>query len=175
VPVARVERDGVTAWDLLLDGSARFDLRITIILSPGLGLIAWLPYAPPVADGYRKTYQQLLQWNDELPFVKFGLDPDQRLTLSVEIPTAAVGREPLGLAIARILAVCDHLLDASAHWLWPDGSARPSAAGRVSRGEGLLRRYRAELAELLLAPATLGPGGPGGGKEPPDQLEAEGS
>ena len=175
MPAARVERDGVTAWDFLLDGRLRFDLRVTVILSPGLGLIVWLPYAQPVQDGYRRTYQQLLQWNDELPFVKFGLDPDQRLTLAVEIPADAASGRALGLAIARILAVCDHLLPASARWLWPDGVARVRDPARTSRGESLLRRYDAELAELLPAPATLGPGGTGGGQEPPDQLEAGGS
>jgi len=152
---ARIEREGVVAWDLVLDGLERRDLRVTVILQPGVGLIAWLPYAPPVTDGYRKSYQQLLQWNDELPFVKFGLDPDLRLVLSVELPTGSEGAWSLGLAIARILAVCDRLLPESRHWLAADpGRTAIRPPDRASRGAALLARYRVELAELA-APAGV--------------------
>ncbi len=116
-PVSRVERDTATAWDLLLDGRRRLGLRITVILQPGLGLIVWLPWAPPLRDNQRRAYQQLLQWNDELPFVKFGLDAELRPVLSVEIAPEAAGPRSLGLAIARVLAVCDHLVTVAPSWL----------------------------------------------------------
>ena len=35
MPIERAEREGVTSWDLLLDGRRRYDLRITLILDPG--------------------------------------------------------------------------------------------------------------------------------------------
>ena len=44
---ARVEREGIAAWDVTLDGRRRRDLRTTLILDPGLGLICWAHLAPP--------------------------------------------------------------------------------------------------------------------------------
>jgi hypothetical protein len=147
IPVtARTEREGTTAWDVVLDGRRRCDVHLTLILQPGLGLVAWVPYAPPITDAFRRTYQQLLQWNDELPFVKFGLDPDMRLVLSSELPLSGLDPDLIGLAVARLLAVCDRLAVASADWLPPIGDARPAPTGPV--GVRLLERYAAELAEL---------------------------
>ena len=37
----RADRDGITSWDLLLDGRRRFDLRVTVILTHSLALICW--------------------------------------------------------------------------------------------------------------------------------------
>jgi hypothetical protein len=71
VPDARTDRDGVTAWDLELDGRRRFDIPVTLILDPGLALIVWVHFAPPIGDGLRKSYRTLLRWNDEFPFAKF--------------------------------------------------------------------------------------------------------
>lgn len=173
-PLTRVQRDGATAWDLLLDGRRRFDLRLTIIWQPGVGLVVWLPFAPPVQDGHRRTYQQLLQWNDELPFVKFGLDPELRVVLSAEIAPEAADARALGLAIARALAVCDRLLEASARWLWPGGAPPAPEPGRVSRGRALLDRYVGELAELTGAPATLGRGDRVAERGAPDREKAGG-
>src|ERR1700704_5427143 len=70
-PSPPVVRDGVAAWDLELAGRLRFDIRITLILDPALGLISWVHFAPPIGDGLRKAYRTLLRWNDEFPFVKF--------------------------------------------------------------------------------------------------------
>ena len=109
-PAERVERDGVAAWDLELDGRRRFDVRVTLILDPALGLISWVHFAPPIGDGLRKSYRTLLRWNDEFPFVKFSLAEDGRPTLSTEIPLRFVDRDELGLALARSLAICDALL-----------------------------------------------------------------
>jgi hypothetical protein len=162
----------VTAWDLELDGRRRFDLRLTLILHPALGLIVWLPYAPPLQDAFRRTYQQLLQWNDELPFLKFALDPDGRIVLSVEIPMDALSAAALDLAVARVLAVADHLVDASAAWLWPDGKVPSPLPDRRSRGEALLERHAGELAELIGAPATLGAVEGAGGSPESDEREA---
>ena len=38
-PLERADRDGITSWDLLLDGRRRHDLRVTVILDPTLAVI----------------------------------------------------------------------------------------------------------------------------------------
>jgi hypothetical protein len=146
VPEDRVERDGATSWDLTLDARRRFDLRVTLILEPSLGLLCWLHYAPPLNDSFRKSYRQFLRWNDDWPFVKFALSADERPVLVSELSPTGLGRDALGLALARLLAVCDVLLDESAHWLWPHGRS-PEPQGRVSRHAHLLDRYAPTLME----------------------------
>ena len=148
---ARADRDGVSSWDLRLDGRRRFDLPITLILDPGLALICWVHFAPPIGDAFRKSYRKLLRWNDEYPFVKFSLAEDERPVLATELPIATLDRDALGLAIARSLAIADQLLEESASWLWIGGRI-PDTSGRTSRGEALLERYRAELGELAGEP-----------------------
>src|SRR5262249_38141053 len=49
-PVERQEREGVVSWDLLLDGRARRDIRVTLILEPHLAIVGWVHYAPPLSD-----------------------------------------------------------------------------------------------------------------------------
>jgi hypothetical protein len=148
VPSERVERDGVAAWDLELDGRRRFDVRVTVILDPGLGLIAWVHFAPPLGDSLRKSYRTLLRWNDEFPFVKFSVAEDGRPTLSTEIPLRFLDRDELGLALARSLAICDALLPETAGWLWT-GGRMPDPGGRRPRNGALLARYADRLPELL--------------------------
>src|SRR5215204_4701630 len=118
----RADRDGITSWDLVLDGRRRFDLRVTVILDPSLALICWAHYAPPISDLPRKSYRKLLRWNDEFPFAKFGIGDDERPLLSIELPIERVtredGQDALGLALARIVGIADRLLDESAGWLW---------------------------------------------------------
>jgi hypothetical protein len=146
-PDARSDREGVTSWDLRLDGRRRFDVPITLILDPGLALIVWVHFAPPIGDAFRKSYRRLLRWNDEFPFAKFSVAEDERPILTVEIPAGAADRDALGLAIARSLAIADQLLEESAGWLWIGGRI-PDTSARTSRGVALLDRYRAELGEL---------------------------
>jgi Putative bacterial sensory transduction regulator len=146
-PDARSDREGVTSWDLRLDGRRRFDVPITLILDPGLALIVWVHFAPPIGDAFRKSYRRLLRWNDEFPFAKFSLAEDERPVLAAELPIATVGRDDLGLAIARSLAISDRLLEESAGWLWIGGRI-PDTSGRTSRGAALLDRFSEELGEL---------------------------
>ena len=143
----RAERDGVTSWDLRLDGRRRFDLPITLILDPSLALICWVHFAPPIGDAFRKSYRKLLRWNDEYPFVKFSLAEDERPVLATELPIATLDRDAVGLALARSLAIADELLEESASWLWIGGRI-PETSGRTSRGEALLTRHARELGEL---------------------------
>jgi hypothetical protein len=148
----RADRDGVTSWDLRLDGRRRFDLPITLILDPALALICWVHFAPPIGDAYRKSYRKLLRWNDEFPFVKFSLAEDERPVLATELPVATLDRDELGLALARSLAIADQLLEETAGWLWVGGRI-PDQGARTSRGLPLLARYADRLGELLLGPA----------------------
>jgi Putative bacterial sensory transduction regulator len=149
-PIERIERDGITSWDLVLDGRRRFDIRVTLILDPGLACIAWVHYAPPLTDGFRRSYRKLLRWNDEYPFAKFAISTDERPVLSAELPIDRLDRDAVGLALARLLALCDVLADDSAGWIWPDGKV-PPATGRISRQVGLFARYANQLAELVEA------------------------
>ena len=147
-PSARADRDGVTSWDLRLDGRRRFDLPVTLILDPGLGLICWVHFAPPIGDALRKSYRKLLRWNDEFPFVKFSLAEDDRPVLATELPLRSVDRDELGIALARSLLIADQLLEESAGWLWIGGRI-PDPGERTSRNAGLIERYADRLAELL--------------------------
>lgn len=147
-PLERAEREGMVAWDLVLDGRRRFDLRVTVILDPELGLICWAHYAPPISDMFRKSYRRMLRWNDELPFVKFAIGEDERPILTTELAAAAADADALGLSLARVLAVSDRLLEESAGWLWL-GGRRPAGYGdRPSRHATLLDRFADRLPEL---------------------------
>jgi hypothetical protein len=143
----RAEREGVASWDLVLDGRRRFDIPVTVILDPATALVVWVHFAPPIGDAFRKSYRRLLRWNDELPFVKFAIAEDERPILTAELPVEGLDRDALGLALARVLAICDRLLEESAGWLWIGGRI-PPAEGRVSRQVGLFARYADRLAEL---------------------------
>ena len=152
-PLERADREGVTSWDLVLDGRRRAALRVTLILEPTLALICWAHYAPPINDSFRKSFRKLLRWNDELPFVKFSIGDDERPLLVAELPAATVDIDALGLSLARELAVADRFLDESIDWLkgggWPTTAVADGAEGPGSR---LLDRYADSLAELLDAP-----------------------
>jgi hypothetical protein len=145
---ARSDREGVTSWDLRLDGRRRFDLPVTLILDPELALICWVHYAPPIGDAFRKSYRRLLRWNDEFPFAKFSLAEDERPVLATELPIRSLDRDELGLALARSLAISDRLLEESAAWIWIGGTI-PDTSGRTSRGEQLIARYADRMPELL--------------------------
>lgn len=147
-PSARADREGVTSWDLDLDGRRRFDLRATLILDPSLALIAWVQLAPPIGDRFRASYRKLLRWNDEFPFVKFAVAEDERPVLSAELPVAHLDADLVGLTLARLLAIADRLLDETADWLWVRGEMPASYGDRASRNLTLIERYADRLREL---------------------------
>lgn len=146
-PGPATDRDGVTAWDLELDGRRRFDIPVTLILDPALALIVWVHFAPPIGDGLRASYRKLLRWNDEFPFAKFSLAEDGRPILMAELPVDALDGDALGLALARLLLICDRLLEDSAGWLWIGGRI-PDRRDRRGRNPGLFERYADRLTEL---------------------------
>ena len=99
-------------------------------------------YAPPINDSFRVSYRKLLRWNDELPFVKFAVALDERPMLTAELAVAHLDRDALGRTLARLLTVCDLLLDDSLVWLHPGREAGTGAHPTVpQRGvAGPLRR-----------------------------------
>ena len=170
-PDARSDREGVTSWDLRLDGRRRFDVPITLILDPSLALIVWVHFAPPIGDAFRKSYRRLLRWNDEFPFAKFSVGEDERPLLAVETPidvALAAGADGLGTALARIVGIADRLLDESKDWIWLGGRT-PDQGDRTSRNEAFLRRFEPVLPELLGPAAPEEPAGefPEGSRENP--------
>jgi hypothetical protein len=120
-------------------------------VDPALAVLAWAQFAPPVADGFRRSYRQLLRWNDDYPFVKFSLAEDERLVLAAEIPPEQADARSLGLALARILAVSDRLVGPARHWLEAGRWPVTLADDQTSRGAALLDRFHAELGELDIA------------------------
>ena len=152
-PGSRVERDGVSAWDVTLDGRVRRDLRVTLILDPTIGAIVWAHLAPPLLDGLRKSYRTLLRWNDEFPLVKFSIADDGRPTAAVEIPLRWLDSDELGLALARVAGVADRLFEDIRGWLWIGGRVPDGYREREGRNVALLDRYADRLGELLVEPA----------------------
>jgi hypothetical protein len=146
-PTERVDRDGISSWDLTLDGLRRFDIRVTVIFDPALTLIVWVHFAPPIMDKFRVSYRRLLRWNDEIPFAKFAIATDGRPVLTAELPLKMLSRDDLGLTVARLLGICDELLEESAAWLWMGGRV-PDSGGRVSRQALLFRQYADRLGDL---------------------------
>ena len=145
----RVERDGVVAWDVILDGRRRFDLRTTLILDPSLGLIIWAHLAPPLGDGLRKAYRNLLRWNDDFPFAKFSIAEDGRPILTVEIPTRWLDADEFGLALARVAGIADRLFDETRGWIWIGGRVPETYRARQRRPDVLLDRFAPRVPELF--------------------------
>jgi hypothetical protein len=148
-PLQRSDRDGITAWDLDLDGRRRFDLRTTVILDPALGLICWAHLAPPLGDSLRKAYRLLLTWNDDYPFAKFSIAQDGRPILAVELAARFLDEAELGLGLCRVIGIADQLLDQTAGCLWIGGRIPPGYSDRSGRNPGLLDRHGAQLPELF--------------------------
>lgn len=153
-PVERAEREGATSWDLVLDGRRRRGVRVTLIFEPAVALVAWAHFGPQLSDNFRKTYRQLLRWNDELPFAKFALSEDERPILTAEVAADGLTRDVVGTLLARVLAICD-LVHEPVLALMAELRRRDVALAadgeRDPAGVTLLDRYASELGEL--APA----------------------
>jgi hypothetical protein len=154
-PVERASREGVESWDLVLDGVRRRGVRVTVILDPEVALVCWVHYAPPLNDSFRVSYKKLLRWNDELPFVKFAISTDERPVLTSELATGQLDRDALGLTLARLVAVCDLLVEQSVDWLWPHAKKVPTPEGEP-RNARLMARYARELGELGTGTTPVG-------------------
>jgi hypothetical protein len=148
-PGARLEREGIVAWDVALDGRRRRDLRATLIVDPAIGAIVWAHLAPPLGDGLRKAYRTLLRWNDEFPLAKFSVADDGRPILAVEVPNRWLDADELGLALARVAAIADAIFDETRGWLWIGGRVPDGYDARPIRTVSLLDRFAPELGELV--------------------------
>jgi hypothetical protein len=149
-PIDRAERDGAHSWDLVLDGRRRRALRVTLILDPAVALVAWVHFAPPMTDNYRKAYRQFLRWNDELPFAKFAIAEDERPILTAEVPAAGIDRDAVGALIARVLAIADLVHEPTMALINELSRAQTKLAAEEvdPAGAALLERYADSLAEL---------------------------
>src|SRR5690349_11621989 len=150
-PVDRAGRDGATSWDLVLDGRRRRGLRVTLILDPAVALIAWVHFAPPMTDNFRKAYRQFLRWNDELPFAKFAVSEDERPILTAEVPAAGLDRDVVGSLIARVLAISDLVHNQTMDLIAELSRGQVKLAGTEPdpSGVALLERYASSLSELF--------------------------
>jgi hypothetical protein len=155
-PSATVEREGITAWDVTLDGRRRRDLRATLILDPAIGAIVWAHLAPPLGDGLRKAYRTLLRWNDEFPLAKFSVADDGRPILAVEVPNRWLDADELGLALARVAVIADAIFDETRGWLWIGGRVPDGYEARPIRTADLLDRFAGQLRELVAGQPTGG-------------------
>ena len=87
--------------------------------------------------------------------MKFAVAPDERPILTAELAAGHLDRDALGLTLARLVTVCDLLLEDSLAWLHP-GAKRAPVPVRPPRNEALLERHAAALAELT-APVADAP------------------
>jgi hypothetical protein len=142
-------RDDATVWDLELDGARRRGLRVSLILDArdGGALIIWAHLAPPLGDGLRKAYRQLLEWNDRFLFAKFSIATDGRPTLSVELRASEADAAQLTESLARVVLIADAVFGETAEWIWIGGTVPPDPG--TERRNAALLVAAGDLAERL--------------------------
>jgi hypothetical protein len=125
-------------------------LRVTLILDPAVALVAWVHFAPPLSDNFRKTYRQLLRWNDELPFAKFAVSEDERPVLTAEVSADGLDCDTVGRLLARVLAISDLVYDDALAAMGELKRRQATLEKKPPDGAGvaLLDRYAADLGEL---------------------------
>ena len=127
---------------------------MTLILAPAVALIAWAHLAPPISDNFRKTYRQLLRWNDELPFAKFAVSNDERPILTLEVPlNGKLDADTVGRLLARALAIADLIHDDSIDLMGELRRRHVKVAAESEAspaGVALLDRYATDLEDVSL-------------------------
>ena len=126
--------------DLVLDGTRRFDLRLTVAWVAGVGVSLWAYYGPESMDVSKRVYHQMLRANFEYPFVKFAMTDDQRPMLMTELPSEALDRDELGRGLVRLVTVADRLLEETAGAV-ADRGILPDSSGREGRNPQLLAAF----------------------------------
>lgn len=140
--------DPAYSRDLILDGSRRFDLRVTVAWVAGLGLSAWAYYGDEGMEAPKRVLARMLRANYEYALVKFALTDDDRPMLMVELPPDGLSQDALGRALTRLLVVADRLMDETAAAI-ADRGVLPDWTDRVGRNPGLLAAYRAEVESTM--------------------------
>ena len=134
--------------DVIVDGTRRFDLRITVAWVDGVGLSLWAYYGQEAMEIPRRVYHRMLRAGFDYPLVKFALTDDDRPMLMSEFPPSAVTREELGRGLARLTIVADRLLDETRPAIRDRGEL-PDWSGRQSRNVALLERFRADVEAAM--------------------------
>ena len=148
--------DEAFSRDLLLDGTRRFDLRVTVAWVDGVGLSAWAYYGADAMEVPKRVYARMLRANFEYPFVKFALTDDDRPMLMAELPPVGLDRVALARTLVRLTIVADRLLEETASAVADRGDV-PNWAGRSTRNAALLDTHRAEVEATMPAwePPTI--------------------
>ncbi len=139
---------GTLSRDLLLDGSRRFDLRVTVAWVTGVGCSLWAYYGLESMEIPKRVYARMLRANFDYPFVKFALTDDDRPMLMTELPSAAFDRDELGRGLARLVIVADRMLDETAAAV-ADRGQLPDWSDRQARNGALLSAYRVEVESAM--------------------------
>ena len=149
VTAAPHQRDDATVWDLELDGAKRRGLRVSLIYDARMGgaLLIWAHLAPPLGDGLRKAYRQLLEWSDRFTYAKFSIATDGRPTLSVELRAEEATGAQLTEGLARVVLIADALVAETAEWIWIGGKIPPDPG--TERRNGALLAAAGDLAARL--------------------------
>jgi len=142
-------RDDATVWDLELDGAKRRGLRVSLIYDARKGgaLLIWAHLAPPLGDGLRKAYRQLLEWSDRFTYAKFSIATDGRPTLSVELRAEEASGAHLVEGLARVVLIADAIVAETAEWIWIGGKIPPDPG--TERRNAALLAAAGDLAERL--------------------------
>jgi hypothetical protein len=139
-----------TSRDLVIDGSRRFDLRVTVAWVDGIGVSLWAYYGLEAMEIPKRTFGRMLRANFDYPFVKFAMADDDRPMLMTELPTASLDRDELGRGLARLAIVADRLLEETAPAV-ADRAVLPDWTGRTTRNPALLATYGPEVEAAMPA------------------------
>ncbi len=142
--------DPAFSRDLMLDGHRRFDLRVTVAWVAGIGCSVWAYYGLEAMEIPKRLYARMLRANFDYPYVKFALTDDDRPMLMTELPAAALDRDELGRALARLVVVADRLLEETAHAV-ADRGILPDVSGRTGRNPQLLAAHATEVEATMPA------------------------
>jgi hypothetical protein len=140
--------DSAFSRDVVLDGTRRFDLRVTLAWVDGIGLSLWAYYGHEGMEIPRRELRRMLRAGFDYPFVKFSLTDDDRPMLISELPAAAMERDEVGRGLVRLAIVADRLLEETAHAVVDRGQL-PDWSGRQPRNAALLDAYRAEVESTM--------------------------
>lgn len=134
--------------DVVIDGTRRFDLRVTIAWVEGVGLSLWAYYGSEAMEIPRRELRRMLRAGFDYPFLKFALTDDDRPMLMSELPAAALSRDELGRGLVRLAIAADRLMEETAHAV-ADRGILPDWSGRQPRYPRLLDRYRDEVESAM--------------------------